>query len=48
MATPALRKQLTSLGIEPAFGTPDEFAELIKAELPKWADIVKKSGAKAE
>ncbi len=48
MATPALRKQLTSLGIEPAFGTSDEFAELIKAELPKWADIVKKSGAKAE
>jgi tripartite-type tricarboxylate transporter receptor subunit TctC len=48
MATPALRKQLSSLGIEPVFGTPEEFTDLIKAELPKWAEIVRKSGAKAE
>ena len=48
MATPALRAQLTALGIEPAFNTPDEFTALIKAELPKWAEIVKKSGATAD
>jgi tripartite-type tricarboxylate transporter receptor subunit TctC len=48
MATPALRKQLTTLGIEPVFGTPEGFAELIKAEMTKWAEIVRKSGAKAE
>jgi tripartite-type tricarboxylate transporter receptor subunit TctC len=48
MATPALRKQLTALGIEPAFGTPEAFTSLIKAELPKWAEIVRQSGAKAE
>jgi len=48
MATPALRAQLTALGIEPAYGTPEEFAALIKAELPKWAEIVKKSGATAD
>jgi tripartite-type tricarboxylate transporter receptor subunit TctC len=45
MATPALRTQLIALGIEPTFGTPEEFAALMRAELPKWAAIVKKSGA---
>ena len=48
MATPALRAQLTALGIEPAYSTPEEFTALIKAELPKWAEIVKKSGATAD
>lgn len=45
MATPALKQQLVALGIEPAFGTPEEFGALIRAELPKWAEIVKRSGA---
>ena len=45
MATPALKQQLVALGIEPAFGTPEEFSALIRAELPKWAEIVKRSGA---
>jgi len=48
MATPALKQQLVALGIEPTFGTPEEFAALIRAELPKWAEIVKKSGATAD
>lgn len=48
MATPELKKQLVVLGIEPTFGTPEEFAALIRAELPKWAEIVKKSGASVE
>jgi tripartite-type tricarboxylate transporter receptor subunit TctC len=45
MATPALRQQLVALGIEPTFGTPEEFSALMRAELPKWAAIVKRSGA---
>jgi tripartite-type tricarboxylate transporter receptor subunit TctC len=48
MATPELREQLTALGIEPAFGSRDAFAALIRSEIPKWAEIVRKSGAKAE
>ena len=48
MATPALKQQLVALGIEPTFGTPEEFTALIRAELPKWAEIVKKSGATAD
>ena len=45
MQTPALRQQLVALGIEPTFGTPEEFTALVRAELPKWAEIVRKSGA---
>jgi tripartite-type tricarboxylate transporter receptor subunit TctC len=48
MATPALRQQLIALGIEPTFGTQEEFAALIRSEIPKWAEIVKKSGATAD
>jgi len=48
MATPALRTQLIALGIEPTISTPEEFAALVRAELPKWAEIVKKSGATVE
>jgi len=48
MATPELRTQLIALGIEPTFGTPEELAALIRAELPRWAMIVKKSGATVE
>ncbi len=45
MATPALKQQLVALGIEPTFGTPEEFTALMRAEIPKWAEIVRKSGA---
>ena len=45
MANRQLREQLIGLGIEPTFGTPEEFAALIRTELPRWAEIVKKSGA---
>ncbi len=48
MASAELKAQLVALGIEPTFGTPDDFAALIRAELPKWAAIVKKSGATVE
>lgn len=48
MATPALRQQLVGLGIEPTSGTPEDFSSLIRAEIPKWAEIVKKSGATAD
>jgi tripartite-type tricarboxylate transporter receptor subunit TctC len=43
MATPALRQQLSALGIEPTFGSREEFTSLIRSELPKWAAIVKRA-----
>ena len=36
------------IGDEPAGGTPEEFAAFIKQESAKWADVVKRSGAKLE
>jgi tripartite-type tricarboxylate transporter receptor subunit TctC len=48
MAAPELRQRLTAIGIEPAFSTPEELGELVRSEIPKWAVIVKRTGAKAE
>jgi len=33
------------LGMEIAAGSPDELAKLMQKEIPRWADLVKKSGA---
>src|SRR4051812_47311325 len=43
-----LRERLESLGAEVAAGTPAQFAEYIAREIPKWAKVVKDSGARAE
>jgi tripartite-type tricarboxylate transporter receptor subunit TctC len=43
-----LRERLGSLGAELAPGTPRDFAEYIAREIPKWAKVVKDSGARAE
>ncbi len=43
-----LRERLESLGAELAPGTPEDFADYIAREIPKWAKVVKDSGARAE
>jgi len=43
-----LRERLESLGAELAGGTPQDFADYIAREIPKWAKVVKESGARAE
>lgn len=43
-----LRERLESLGAEIAAGTPRDFADYIAREIPKWAKVVKDSGARAE
>lgn len=48
MATPELRQQLVSLGIDPTFSTPEALGTLVRSEIPKWADIVKRAGATAD
>lgn len=45
MANAELRSQLQALGIEPTFGTPEEFSALIRADIPRWTQIVKSAGA---
>ena len=48
MKSPDLRQQLSGLGIEPTNSTPEQFSALIKTEILKWAEIVKRSGATAD
>ena len=43
-----LRDRLTSLGAEIATGTPEDFRDYISREIPKWAKVVKDSGARPE
>ena len=42
------RERLAGLGAEVAGGTPGEFAAFIAREIPKWAKVVRDSGARAE
>lgn len=45
---PDMRERLIESGAEPGSGTPEEFGAFIKAEIAKWAAVVKsaKAGAK--
>jgi len=45
---PDVNEKLTALGAEPVGNTPEEFGTLVRAEVGKWADVVKKSGAKVD
>ena len=48
LRAPDLRERLAGLGAEVMAGTPREFADYIAREIPKWAKVVKDSGARAE
>jgi len=45
---PEVSKALTNLGLDIMPTTPQELAAYIKAEIPKWAAIIKASGAKLQ
>ena len=45
---PDVRNRMVSQGADPAFLGADDFAKFLAAEMPRWADVVKKSGAKMD
>lgn len=45
---PDIHRKLVDQGAEPVANSPEEFAKELRAEIAKWAEIVKLSGAKAD
>ena len=45
---PDTKERLFALGSEGGGGTPEEFGELIRKDSAKWADVIKRSGAKID
>jgi len=48
LADPALKEQLARLGIEPASGTPAQFAALVAQDAAKWKKIIDERGIRNE
>jgi len=45
---PEVRQLMLAQGAEPVSESPEQFAALIKSDIAKWGDVVRKSGAKAD
>ncbi len=48
LVAPGVADKLPELGLIVAGGTPEQFAAHIKKETARWADVVKRSGAKVD
>jgi tripartite-type tricarboxylate transporter receptor subunit TctC len=48
MNSPDIRNRMVTQGADPAFMGSDEFAQFLAAEMPRWAQAVKASGAKLD
>ena len=46
--TPELKERLAKLASEPLVGTPEQFAAFQKAEIAKWAKVVKAAGVRLD
>jgi tripartite-type tricarboxylate transporter receptor subunit TctC len=45
---PAVKERLIQLGSEGGGGTPEDYAEIIRKDSAKWAEVIRRSGAKIE
>ena len=48
LAQNEVRQQFSTQGIEVIGGTPEQFAAYIRAEITKWARVIRESGARAD
>jgi len=46
--SPLFMERFGSIGDEPAGGTPEQFADTIKRDSARWAEVVRRSGAKID
>ena len=45
---PEMRETLPAQGLEAVTGTPEQFGELIRTDLARWAKVIKSAGINAE
>jgi tripartite-type tricarboxylate transporter receptor subunit TctC len=45
---PDIRERLESLTMDPIGGTPQQFSDYVRAEVVKWGNVVKQTGAKVD
>ena len=48
LASAAVAERYRQLDAEPDGGGPEEFLELVRRETPKWAEVIRRSGAKVD
>jgi len=48
IASQIFKDRFAAIGDEPAGGTPEEFAELIRTDSAKWGEVVRRSGARLD
>jgi tripartite-type tricarboxylate transporter receptor subunit TctC len=48
LQSPAVRKRFAELDTDPDGSTPREFLELTRRERPRWAEVIRRSGAKLD
>jgi tripartite-type tricarboxylate transporter receptor subunit TctC len=48
LTSESFKEKFAKIGDEPAGGTPEEFAETIKADSAKWSEVVRRSGARLD
>jgi len=48
LRTPEMTERLATQGAEAVGNTPEEFSEFVRAEIAKWAKVVKASGARVD
>ena len=44
MAMPDVREKLASMGFDPVASTPDQFADWIRSEIPRWGKVIRDAG----
>ena len=48
LADAEIRNRLLASGAEPAGGAPEQFATLLRAERARWAEVIRRTGIKAD
>ena len=48
LAQPDLRAKFSDLGMDIVGSSPEQLTAIIRADIPKWAKVIKDSGAKLD